>query len=381
MRRLYYTCILLSTIIISGCITQFIPETDEDPDLLVVEGLITNQPEEYVIRLSRSMPLGKKNTLKPMKGCTVLISDDVGNTFRALESKTSGTYLTNPALFQGIVGREYTLYVNTNNSTANYYSYKSLPMKMVAVPEIDSLYSEKVVIREKEGSLFAQDGSQVYLNTIDPSGICKFYRWDYTETWKFRLPYYVPNNTCWITNSSVDIHIKNTSVLTEDRISRFPVKFISNETDRLSVRYSILVNQYSMNEDEYIYWEKLQNISEEVGSLYDITPSSIPGNIFCIEDPAEQVLGYFSVSASNSKRIYIDDNFRGLVNNYTDCVSDTVFGRGEIPSLNTSVWVIEEQLYAMPPYRVLTNKKFCADCTTRGTTTQPDFWVEKEYKE
>ena len=142
-----------------------------------------------------------------------------------------------------------------------------------------------MVIREKDENLFAEEGSQVYLNTEDPLGKCKFYRWDYTETWKFRLPYSVPNNTCWITNNSDDINIKSTSVLTEDRISRFPVKFISNETDRLNVRYTILVNQYSLNEDEYIYWEKLQNISEEVGGLYDITPSSIPGNIFCIEDP------------------------------------------------------------------------------------------------
>jgi len=104
------------------------------------------------------------------------------------------------------------------------------------------------------------------------------------------------------------------------------------------------VNQYSLNEDEYIYWEKLQNISEEVGSLYDITPSSISGNIFCIEDPAEQVLGYFSVSAKTSKRIYIDGYFRGLVNYYTTCPYDTIYGTGTIPNLNSSVWVIEEDL-------------------------------------
>jgi len=365
-------------IVISGCITQFVPETDEDPNLLVVEGLITNQPEANVIRLSRSMPLGKKSILKPMKGCLVSINDDAGNYYYVRESAIAGTYMTDPGSFQGVVGREYTLHISTNNASTNHYSYESLPMKMVAVPPIDSLYHEKVIIKEKDEYSGAQEGSQVYLNSVDPLGICKFYRWDYTETWKFRLPYYVPNHTCWVTFNSADIHVKNTSVLTEDRISRLPLKFISNETDRLSVRYSILVNQYSMNEDEYIYWEKLQNISEEVGSLYDITPSSIPGNIFCIEDPAEQVLGYFSVSARTSKRIYIDENFRGLINLYIDCPSDTVFGRGEIPNLNAGVWVIEEQLYAMPPYRILTEKKFCADCTVRGTTTQPDFWLEKQ---
>jgi hypothetical protein len=378
MRRIYYTGILLSVLFISGCITQFVPETDEDPNLLVVEGLITNQPEVYTIRLSRSMPLGKKTTIKPLKGCTVTITDDSGRNYAAIESTTAGTYQTASGSFQGVVGQEYTLHISTNDATTTHYTYESLPMKMLAVPPIDSLYYEKVVIKEKdENSVVQEEGSQVYLNTFDPLGTCQYYRWDYTETWKFRLPYSVTNSTCWTTNNSNNINIKNTSVLTEDRIDAFPIKFISNETDRLSVRYSILVNQYSLNEDEYLYWEKLQNISEEVGSLYDITPSSITGNIFCIEDPAEQVLGYFCVSSKASKRIYIDENFRGLVNLYSNCPSDTVYGTGEIPNLNTSVWVIEDQSYAMPPYKVLTHMKFCADCTTRGTTTMPSFWEEK----
>ncbi len=378
MRRIYHIAIFLSILIISGCITQFIPETGEDPNLLVVEGLITDQTEVYSIKLSRSMPLGKKTTLKPLKGCTVYIKDNLGKTYTAPESSTFGTYLTTPGTFQGVVGREYTLHINTNNSTVNHFSYESLPMEMHAVPPIDSLFYEKVVIQESTEYSGPKEGSRVYLNTHDPQGFCKFYRWDYTETWKFRLPYYVPNQTCWITNNSNEINIKSMSVLTQNRISRFPIKFISNETDRLEERYSILVNQYSVNEEEYTYWEKLQNISEEVGSLYDITPSSIPGNIFCIEDPAEQVLGFFSVSGKTSKRIYIDESFRGLVNYYTDCPADTIYGNGEIPFLNTSFWVIESQPYAMPPYRVITGKKFCADCTVKGTTIQPAFWEEKQ---
>jgi hypothetical protein len=132
-----------------------------------------------------------------------------------------------------------------------------------------------------------------------------------------------------------------------------------------------------MNEDEYNYWEKLQNISEEVGSLYDITPSSIPGNIFCIEDPAEQVLGYFSVSAKTSKRTYIDENFRGLVNLYSECESDTIYGGSPIPDLNISRWIIVDQPYAMPPYKIITERRGCADCTVRGTTIRPDFWVDR----
>ena len=378
MRKIYHTAIVLLILIISGCISQFVPEIDEDPNLLVVEGLISDQPEVYTIKLSKSMPLGKKTTIRPLKGCTVTIRDNNGQIYFAPESSTAGTYLTTPGTFRGVVGLQYTLHINTNNSTSNHYSYESQPMVMPAVPPIDSLFYEKVLIQEKTEYSSAKEGSQVYLNTHDPQGFCKFYRWDYTETWKFRLPYNVTNQTCWITSNSNDINVKSVSVLTQNKISRYPLKFISNETDRLAVRYSILVNQYSLNEDEYTYWEKLQSISEEVGSLYDITPSSIPGNIFCIEDPGEQVLGYFSVSAKTSKRIFIADSFRGLVNLYTACPLDTIFNGADIPGLNSWIWVIVDHSLPPPPYQVITERRYCADCTVRGTTTKPDFWDDNK---
>lgn len=380
MKKIAIYLLLPAIVMISGCITSFIPDTDEDPDLLVVEALITDQAEAFQIRLSRSLPLGQRvspaTRLKPVSGCMVFISDDQGQNYWVRESPVRGTYVTDPAMFRAVAGRVYRLSIN-GGSSGDPYSYESLPMKMYPVPPIDSLFYERVLIRDKTQYTSAEEGCNVYLNTEDPSGECRYFRWDYAETWKFQLPYPVTNNTCWISSNSDNINIKSTSVLSESKISRFPVKFISSQTDRLKVRYSILVNQYSLNEDEFAFWEKLQNISEEVGSLYDITPGTIPGNIVCLEDPSRQVLGYFSVSAKTSRRLYIDDYFRGIINLYSDCVSDTIFGRGEIPDLNTRVWILEEQMYAMPPFRVLTEKKFCADCSVRGTTTKPDFWIEK----
>jgi hypothetical protein len=285
----------------------------------------------------------------------------------------AGTYVTDPAKFQGVIGRKYALHVNTNTAFNNY-NFESLPMELKPVPPIDSIYYEKKAIATT--SIFDQviEGAQIYLNSHDPENSCKFYRWEYTDTWEFRLPYDVPNKRCWLSSNSNKINIKNTSFLEQDKVSRFPLAFISNMSDRLSVKYSILVNQYSLNEDEYLYWEKLQTISEQVGGLYDITPASIPSNIFCIEDPNEKVLGYFSVSATKAKRFFIKDYFAGLIDLYRDCPADTIPGRGNIPFLNTSVWVIYDGTSDVPPIRVVTYTKGCADCTVRGTNIEPAFW-------
>lgn len=97
----------------------------------------------------------------------------------------------------------------------------------------------------------------------------------------------------------------------------------------MSEKYSIQVKQYSLNEDEYDYWEKRQRITENVGGLYDINPAALPSNLYCIENANETVLGYFGVSAVSSKRIFIRDHFTGLIDRYIDCIHDTIF-QGEV---------------------------------------------------
>lgn len=378
-------------LLLSSCVTQFIPKVNEDKELLVVEGLITDQPDTNTIKLSRSLPLGTRGVSNRVKGCTVTISDDLGNIFDFTET-SPGTYITDPSIFQGAVGRFYTLHIKTNAANNNL-NYESFPMELKPVPLIDSVYYEKVTINEVNGTK-TQEGAQVYLNTHDATNQNKFYRWEYSETWEFSLPYIVPNRTCWTSSNSDIINIKNTSLLGEDRIDRYPLKFISNLTDRLRVEYSILVKQYSLNEDEYLYWEKLQSITEQVGGLYDIIPSSIPSNVYCVDDPNEKILGYFSVSANTSKRLFIKENFAGIFTPYTDkeCIADTIFNGDPIPNLNTYSWIIEagiiqpsywiigpgglkQQIFPPPiPYKIITSIKGCADCTVRGTNIEPYFW-------
>ena len=372
--KLYKSFILL-VIILSheGCVTKFMPEIEESRELLVVEGMITDQPETNRIRLTKSSPLNKKNIVKPVPGCIVNISDDQDNNW-VLKETGNGYYITDSLKFRAIIGRKYTLKVYSNGKLPKDHSYESVAMELKPVPPIDDIFYEKELIEEGNEESVAKEGCTVYLDTHDPGGDCKYFRWDYTETWEVRLPYDVPNKICWATNKSTSIIIKNTSLLSENTISRYPLNFISNETDRLEDKYSILVNQYSINEEEYRYWDKMQKITEQTGNLYDIMPASIQGNIFCVDDPTEIVLGYFSVSAKTTRRIFIEDSFSGLVQLYSDCELATIPGGQPIPNLGIYVWVIIDGSMERPPYKVITDKKGCADCTVRGTKVKPSFW-------
>jgi hypothetical protein len=244
-------------------------------------------------------------------------------------------------------------------------------MKMIPVPPIDSIYYEKKI---DEQSTLPVEGCNIYLNTHYTSNSCRFYRWEYSETWEFHLPFNFPNKVCWISNNPEEIIIKNASLRAETNLIRHPVISITDPVDRLSVKYSILVKQFSLNEDEYLYWELLKNTTDQTGGLYDLIPAAIPNNIYCIEEPNKKVLGYFSVQAMTSKRLFIKDNFTGVntMYMYARCLSNTIFTTR--PDTLKDVWIIEDNSDKVPPAVIYTRDKSCIDCTTRGTNIKPAFW-------
>lgn len=365
---LFYSFLI---IILNSCIVPYFPEPVENEEMIVVEGSISDQHEINTIKLSRSFPLWKTQNAKPLKGCKVWISDDMG-IIDSLKETTFGTYITDSTKFQGKIGRKYKLHINVYSPDGNV-RYESFPTEMKPVPPIESIYYEKTISEFQHNII---EGCQIYLDTQDPKGNCNFYRWKFSETWEFHLPYNVANKVCWITESSNKILIKNASLLTGGSIVRYPINSINNPVDKLSVKYSILVEQYSLNEDEYLYWERLTNTVNQVGGLYDLIPSFIPNNLYCLENPNEKILGYFSVSSVSSKRLFIKDTFAGWNTKYVDCISDTILGTKPIDGLNSSVWVIIDNSDKEPPNRIVTYMRGCADCRDRGTTNKPYFWDE-----
>jgi hypothetical protein len=368
MKTLRLIALLLILVNTDSCIINYVPKISDYEEVLVVEGLINDQPGINTIKISKSQPLWKKLNPRPLTGCIVSISDDLGQTFIIKETAIPGIYNTDPASFRGVTGREYTLHIRTTTESINL-SYESMPMKMIPVPSIDSIYYEKEFF---ELATLPVEGCNIYLNTHDPSNNCRFYRWEYSETWEFHLPFNFPNKVCWISNNPVEILIKNASLFTETNIVRHPVTTITNPVDRLSVKYSILVNQFSLNEDEYLYWERLKNTTDQTGGLYDLTPATIPNNIYCLEEPYKIVLGYFSVSAVSSRRLFIKDRFAGINTRYAGCTSNTIFTNR--PDTLKDLWIIEDNSDKIPPAVIYTKDRSCIDCTTRGTNIKPAFW-------
>lgn len=355
-------------IILPRCTTEFIPDTSANRERLVVDGMITDQNRANIVKLTRSVPVGSPLITGKVKGAEVTITDGSGNVSTLTEIK-DGIYATDSLTFRGRTHEKYALTVRVSGKV-----YESGFVEMKPVPAISSLSYKKVALNNPDDRNRLAEGCKISLDSYDSSGECRYYRWDYSETWEYVIPYPVVNRVCWITNKSDRIILKDTSPFTESRVTEFPLIFIDNTTEKLKVKYSVLVNQYSLNKEEYDFWETVSRMSQDVGTLYDRTPSEIKGNVHCVSNPDEVVYGYFSVSAVATKRLFVSDKFMGQPTFYSYCATDTLYGTLPAEGLNTTYWVIEDQSNEVPSWWVVTEYRECADCTTEGSKIKPDFW-------
>ncbi len=119
MKTLRLIVLLLILVNSDSCVINYVPKISDYEESLVVEGFITDQPGINTIKISRSEPLWRRQFVKPLTGCIVTISDELGHIYSLKETVTFGVYITDPANFRGVIGRKYTLHIRTTTESVN----------------------------------------------------------------------------------------------------------------------------------------------------------------------------------------------------------------------------------------------------------------------
>ncbi|MCK5694430.1 MAG: DUF4249 family protein, partial [Bacteroidales bacterium] len=96
--------------------------------------------------------------------------------------------------------------------------------------------------------------------------------------------------------------------LSANELRRLPLNFVSNETDRLSVTYSLHVQQQSLSSEAYDYWRRMNDQSVGSGGMYEKQPASVEGNIYSVDNPEEVVLGCFYATQLREQRLFVHNN-------------------------------------------------------------------------
>jgi hypothetical protein len=391
-----FKLLALSFFVATGCIEPFDVTVPGGNNRLIVEGLITDEPGPYSVKLSRSSLLNEDN-FPPVSNATVIIEEE-GGVSEVLGETEPGLYRTSS--IQGKAGERYRLLVTLDDSER----YETEWTLLKSSPAIDSVYAE---FQETLIDLEPKVGFQFYLDSSDPNNQTTFYRYEWTEAWIYVVPIpatvlYLgndqiapipggPNYACWTFEEYTGINIANSISNANDVISRQPLTFVTNDPEKLQVRFGLNVRQFAVTEEEYRFWEGLQQTSSESGSLFDVQPQVVTSNLKNINNPEEAVFGYFSVSGVSEGAGFVSfEDLQGVG------VRDlyTSFCRGEIitiPKTSNSEQEIQElldqgYLFLQLQFPLISINKevigysfitpFCGDCESRGgTTQQPDWWI------
>ncbi|MEM7369667.1 MAG: DUF4249 domain-containing protein [Bacteroidota bacterium] len=383
---------ILSICVLFGhwsCIEPFDPEIEGEGETLVVEGQILEGKAGAEVRLSRSFAFSETAPMM-VEDARVRITDDVGNEHELISGGEAGVYLSDTSQLEGVVGRSYQLSIVTPEGE-QYESEWALMKKGIAVDELHADFEEP------NNGIDSARGMQVYLSAFDPENETKFYRWEYEETWIFAVPLpavgvwnsqtrmpdlYPPDEIpriCWQTVHSSQIFLGSTIGLSEDRMTNVPIRFISDQDNHLRIKYSILVKQYSISEETYVFYQQLKHTTETLGTLFDPIPGEVRGNIRNVNNSGESVLGWFSADGFGQDRIFISRSDLPNIpipSGYAACAADTLANSLEMGGYIIGGGVYVEDL--LDPFGNLIgyigSRPYCTDCRFFGTTERPEFW-------
>lgn len=149
----------------------------------------------------------------------------------------------------------------------------------------------------------------------------------------------------------------------------------------LSVLYSILLKQYALSNEGYEFYVKMKKNTESLGSIFDAQPSDISGNVECITDPSELVIGYVEFTTAEEKRLFIDNRDLTDWSYEQDC--EYYFSNPHLNEPGVILNLVKESLVptSIAEYlpgggikKFVVQKETCVDCRLKGSNVKPDFW-------
>lgn len=257
-----------------------------------------------------------------------------------------------------------------------------------------------------------------------------YFRYEYEETYQVVPPFYFPfkailtnymeevvynprpdiqisfdidfvprtqeEETCYSSNSQKGILLTTTNSLSDNTITRFPIRFINKTDGILRDRYSILVKQYVQSIESYSYYKAIKDLGDVGSILSQSQPGFVFGNITSIDNPDQNVVGYFDVASVSEKRIffnYLDFNISQPDYLYKCDVIELDYNDNSTADLDRNdrmeiyrlltLFSEENQSYeisALPQpnpngiWKLV--RPECGDCTSVSSNIRPDFWED-----
>ncbi len=321
-----------------ACVEAYEPVLNLDADLVVVDGILTNQDRPQTVALSRALSRGDTVGSSPIQGALVEVLVN-GRTLVPMLEVLPGLYQL-PASFRAAPGNTYQLRFRTKTGA----TYQSTVETMVGVPPILKAYDQinpRWAGKTINGQVAA--AHDVYVDFAEPANERNFYLWRWrlyeeqsicTTCQQGRyvvvdvgpigsgpinvlgcvrdadigvntLYDYPCRGKCWDITYSSEINIF-TDVYTngQPQIGRKVASVPIFQRD-----FGLLtIEQLSLSPGAYRYYKLLADQTQNTGTLADSPPAPTAGNVRNTANPAENVVGYFSAAAVAVNPFKLDRN-------------------------------------------------------------------------
>lgn len=321
MVRYKWLYIILVCLLCNGCLEPFEFEAKDNPEqILVIDGQLTSSSGPHYVRISTTKEFGQKfNELIRGAEVNLFVQEAAYN----YAENAEGAYVLNDFLPE--IGKEYYIEVTMPSGKI----YKSNPAIMPEKVEADSAYHkfDNDIVVSTTGIERVAPVIDVFVDTNIPNtseGETSYMRWFTDELFIFPEEscggLHAPKS-CYVTvpGNPQNISLFSSETIDGDKLTGLQVaRKISMPVFHFKTALFFSVVQYVIDKEAYSYWVKLKSLTSQSGTVFDLPPASLNGNIQNVNDPNEQVLGYFELATTDTVRTKVfsfeyKENVSGIV--------------------------------------------------------------------
>lgn len=293
---------LLMTGLLNSCIDRLDFFGNTQGGQLVIYGMVNDVDESQSVQISRTNLLGFNP--KGEDGASVTLLTQDGRRLR-YSNTGNGNYIL--ADFKGTPGQSYSLEIFIGKEL--YVSTVQTMPSILAVDSLEFRFGREPLSTGAEEGVFVVSAT----SKIPESEKSGFFRWTAVETYQWQRTWLPcaglcppPPDPCYITDL-MDPNRINLFDGSNTRTRQTKQEIAKRAVDNSFVGiFYVSLKQHSITRDAFEYWRKIDLIVNNRGSLFDIPPAPVHGNITNKDYPEEIVLGFFEVARVRYTRKYVN---------------------------------------------------------------------------
>lgn len=228
----------------------------------------------------------------------VTLFDSNGNEME-IKTRLPGSYfviLDESTPIQAEIGTSYMLRIELLDNRV-YESTLELLSPSQKPTDLHFSVTQEIVLNDSD-NIDTINLVQVSIDTdVDETG---GYIWEIFNIYKINdtpIDNNIKQKTCYFRQVAdiEDVYVLDQAEIIGSSIERFPLKE-STIDFKFTEGIYYEVHQYAVNQGAYAYWSAINQLNNRTGNLFDGPAGLIPTNFVNIDDPSDEVYGYFFAS-------------------------------------------------------------------------------------